>query len=211
MRPCLWEAPSCTHWLNVAGRIAAELPRTVVRRSKWIRSMLSTQVCVVKRKSCGIQVSPQLSSSMRHLCEKTRPPRSNCFFKTIPESKHYGRVMPQEHTGLLGCTVVGFLGDITGSRCPPTWDGWQCWSSGGSAGTVAHEPCPSYIYFHSSAEGELQQDSCGRKYMEYLQVHALRAKGVFESTSAQSYAEVNPGTITPYSVTFLVRSLWSLI
>jgi len=31
--------------------------------------------------------------------------------------------------------------------CPPTWDGWQCWSSGGQAGITATKTCPEYIYF----------------------------------------------------------------
>lgn len=49
-------------------------------------------------------------------------------------------------------------------RCPPTWDGWQCWDDGGQPGQVEYRACPSYIYFHSSsAVGS--DNTCG-KYAE---------------------------------------------
>ena len=32
-------------------------------------------------------------------------------------------------------------------RCPPTWDGWQCWEDGGRPGVVERMECPDYIYF----------------------------------------------------------------
>ena len=35
------------------------------------------------------------------------------------------------------------------SKCPATWDGWQCWADGGVPGQVEYSVCPNYIYFHS--------------------------------------------------------------
>ena len=49
----------------------------------------------------------------------------------------------------------------TSRKCPPTWDGWQCWPQGGSPGQIEFRPCPSYIYFHS--ERNQNVDPCGSK------------------------------------------------
>ena len=46
------------------------------------------------------------------------------------------------------------------SKCPATWDGWQCWPEGGVPGQVEYSPCPNYIYFHS-----MDQFSCGSKWI----------------------------------------------
>ena len=63
--------------------------------------------------------------------------------------------------------------------CPPTWDGWQCWSSGGNPGELMYESCPGYIYFHTSyadsgdgggtggggkQQDIMQLDTCGREW-----------------------------------------------
>ena len=51
-------------------------------------------------------------------------------------------------------------------RCPPTWDGWQCWEDGGSPDSVEYRACPSYIYFHTGTAndgGQLMQNTCGSK------------------------------------------------
>ena len=48
------------------------------------------------------------------------------------------------------------------TRCPPTWDGWQCWEDGGSPESVEYRACPSYIYFHTANDGgQLMQNTCG--------------------------------------------------
>ena len=36
-------------------------------------------------------------------------------------------------------------------RCPPTWDGWQCWPDGGKAGETSTGTCPPYIHFSAGA------------------------------------------------------------
>ena len=36
-------------------------------------------------------------------------------------------------------------------RCPPKWDGWQCWERGGRPGHTEYVECPEYIYFKTSA------------------------------------------------------------
>ena len=56
------------------------------------------------------------------------------------------------------------LAALTGPRCPATWDGWQCWLEGGQPSRVEYQPCPSYIYFHSSGgQGDsiIDQYACG--------------------------------------------------
>ena len=61
-------------------------------------------------------------------------------------------------------------------RCPPTWDGWQCWPEGGVPGRKEFQPCPSHIYFHSQGtrnNGEFI-DSCGSEYfLLTLSCHSL--------------------------------------
>ena len=54
--------------------------------------------------------------------------------------------------------------DFGPSGCPPTWDGWQCWSSGGNPGELMYESCPGYIYFHTSYADNMQLDTCGREW-----------------------------------------------
>ena len=61
--------------------------------------------------------------------------------------------------------------------CPATWDGWQCWSSGGDPGELMYESCPGYIYFHTSGSGSggggkkkqdiMQLDTCGREWTTF--------------------------------------------
>ncbi len=57
-------------------------------------------------------------------------------------------------------------------RCPPTWDGWQCWPDGGDPGVTEYQTCPSHIFFAAVAEGGgggadalIQQDTCGRELL----------------------------------------------
>ena len=54
-------------------------------------------------------------------------------------------------------------------RCPPTWDGWQCWEEGGSPGRIEYRACPSYIYFNTGTAndgGQLMQNTCGSEYFK---------------------------------------------
>lgn len=48
----------------------------------------------------------------------------------------------------------------TEGHCPPTWDGWQCWTEGGDPGEINYERCPPYIYFHSNGQ-IVDATSCG--------------------------------------------------
>ena len=43
-------------------------------------------------------------------------------------------------------------------KCPPTWDGWQCWAEGGWPGQTMYHNCPSYIFFNTMTS------LCGGKY-----------------------------------------------
>ena len=48
--------------------------------------------------------------------------------------------------GFLGTSLLLFLY----LRCPPKWDGWQCWERGGRPGYTEYVECPEYIYFKTS-------------------------------------------------------------
>ena len=73
---------------------------------------------------------------------------------------------------IISCPPIAGDGFTPPSGCPPTWDGWQCWSSGGDPGEMMYESCPGYIYFHTSyadsggggGDGNIMQlDTCGRE------------------------------------------------
>ena len=70
----------------------------------------------------------------------------------------------------------------TSRKCPPTWDGWQCWPHGGSPGQIEFRPCPSYIYFHS--ERNQNVDPCGSKYLYSYRKWTL----VIDFNSANSFS-----------------------
>jgi hypothetical protein len=48
--------------------------------------------------------------------------------------------------------------------CPPTWDGWQCWSEG-QPGKTSTEICPDYIFFFTHGG---HQVGCDSKYIFFL-------------------------------------------
>ena len=59
--------------------------------------------------------------------------------------------------GYLGTSLLLFLY----LRCPPKWDGWQCWERGGRPGYTEYVECPEYIYFKTSSTLESESgNSC---------------------------------------------------
>ena len=50
--------------------------------------------------------------------------------------------------------------------CPPTWDGWQCWSDGGQPGVTSTKTCPEYIFFFT--HGGHQGVGCDSEYIYFF-------------------------------------------
>ena len=62
--------------------------------------------------------------------------------------------------GYLGTSLLLFLY----LRCPPKWDGWQCWERGGRPGYTEYVECPEYIYFKTSTLESGSGNCKGRKF-----------------------------------------------
>ena len=79
-------------------------------------------------------------------------------------------------------------------RCPPTWDGWQCWENGGHPGHIEYMECPDYIYFESANLEAIQNEE------SIETTGSCRGKNIF----AQRCIELNYHLInSSYCIIFL--------